>query len=354
MRYRILASLGLALLAAPVVADGQQPPPDTTRAGVIRAQAGGEVALTANRGLTRAQVRQLQESLRAAGCNPGTPDGIFGPRTRQALACVRRQRGIESTNANDVLRALDLSFTLTDSVAVAGDVAMTGERGQPRYSDPTFVRDTGVMRINTDTMPAGMMESSAVFVPSVTRSRGLYLRETSLERRSTEVLVPRDTTGAAARDSAERMRRDSAAVTRRVTPPPARRDTTPAIRGDTVPARRELTPSARREAVPAMRRDTSARVRADTLPPTRADTARPMRTDTTRLLRVDTTRTPLPDSTLRRMRDEILFSLPPRADSARDTLRRDSTRTRADSVRPRPDSTRTPPDTTRRRPPPPR
>ena len=322
MRYRILASLGLALVTAPALAEAQQTGqrgqqrPDSTRAGVVRAEASGEVALEANRGLSRDQVRQLQESLRAAGCNPGTPDGVFGPRTRQALACVRRQRGIESTNANEVLRALNLGFTVNDSVAVAGDVAAGGVRPEPRYSDPTFVRDTGLMTINADTMPAGLLESSAVFVPSITRSRGLYLRETSLDRRSTDVMVPRDTTGAA--------RRDSAAAVRRPPVPAVRRDTTPAIVRDTMPS---------------MRRDTTPVTRRDSTVTTRTDSMRLLRPNAAR----DSARAPLADSTLRRMRDEILFSLPPRVD----TLRADSTRTR-------PDSTRTPSDTTRRRIPPPR
>ena len=328
MRYRILASLGLALVSAPALADAQQTgqrgqqPPDSTRAGQVRSEARGDVALEANRGLSRTQVRQLQESLRSAGCNPGTPDGVFGPRTRQALACVRRQRGIESTNANDVLRALNLGFTLNDSVAVAGEMAMSGERRTPVYSDPTFVRDTGVITIDADTMPAGLLESNAVFVPSVTRSRGLYLRETSLDRRSTDVLVPRDTTGAAGRDSAAAVRRPPV--------PAVRRDTTPTVRRDTLPA-------ARRDSTPAVRRDTAATTRADSTRLLRADSLARDRA------RRDSARTALPDTTLRRMRDEILFSLPPRAD----TLRADSTRTR-------PDSTRVPPDTTRRRIPPPR
>ena len=365
MRYRILASLGLALVAAPALADAQQPPPDTTRSGVVRAEARGEVMLDANRGLTRAQVRQLQESLQRAGCNPGTPDGVFGPRTRQALACVRRQRGIESANTNDVLRSLDLGFTLSDSVAGAGEVVASAEGGAPNYGDPTFVRDTGVMMINTDTMPAGLLENSSVFVPSVTRSRGLYLRETSLDRRSRDVLVPVDSTRRPPPppSAATPTRRDSAAVMRADTVPAARRDSTPVIRRDSIPAlRRDTTPAVRRDSVPATRRDSTPTpaVRRDTVPTTRldstvrqadsllrrADSLLTTPRDTT-MRRADTTRTTLPDSTIRRMRDELLLTLPPRPDSARDT-------TRPDTTRARPDSTKTPPDTTRRRIPPPR
>lgn len=323
MRHRILASLGLALFAAPAAADAQQTPPDTTRSGVVRAEARGEVMLDANRGLTRAQVRQLQEALQRAGCNPGTPDGVLGPRTRQALACARRQRGIESANTNDVLRALDLGFTLSDSVAAGEVVAAAG--GTPNYGDPTFVRDSGLIRINADTMPAGLLEGSSVFVPSVTRSRGLYLRETSLDRRSTDVLVPVDST-------------------RRPPPPPpptadtpTRRDSTPVIRRDSVPAVRRDSAVTRMERT--VERADSLLRRVDTARTTRADTLRP-RVDTT-VRRADTTRTALPDSTIRRMRDELLLTLPPRADT-----------TRPDSTRARPDTTRTPPDTTRRRIPP--
>lgn len=308
MKYTLLASLGLALVAAPAIAEAQQ---DTTR---VRAEAGGEVERgVANRGLTQAQVRQLQQALRDAGCNPGAVDGQLGPATRQAMACARRQRGIEAGNANDLLRALNLGFTLDDSVSMeqTRNVAAAGEGTTPRYSDPTFVHDPGVMHISTDTMPAGLLENSDVFVRS---SGSPYLREVLMERRTTPRVVPP---------------RDSAPAARMQPAMPTMRDS-----------------MMRTDSMPRMRMDSISRMQMDSVQRMQLDRMQ-VPGDSLRLMRSDSIRTAVPDSTLRRMRDEILLELPPTIRTTRDsTQRADTTR------RTPPDTTRTPPDTTRRPPPP--
>lgn len=329
MRIPLLASLGLALALTPAAGDAQQPPdttrrqrPDTTRAGVVTQEAAGEVSLAANRGLTADQVRQLQDSLRAIGCDPGRADGALGPQTRQALACARRTRGVTSMNLNDILRSLGLDFTARDSMAV-GMAAQTGVAqpgaGGYAYGDPTFVRDTGVMRLNLDTMPANALGPGGVFVSTGTIARtggGVWLRETSQQRRDPSAQGAPDT------------------AVYRLVPRPA---------ADTLP--RPVRDTLRRMPPPPLRTDTARTLRTDTVPLLRPDTVR-MRTDTTQRLRPDTANRPVADSTIRRMRDELLLTLPPGA-------RRDSTQP-PDTTRRAPPDTTTPPDTTRRRPPPPR
>ncbi len=358
MRLPLLASLGLVLALAPAAGEAQrtgqrgpQPPPDTlrtprqqdtTRAGVVRQEAAGEVSrAVANRGLTQEQVRELQNSLRAMGCDPGAADGTIGPQTRQALACARRQRGVETANLNDIFRSLGLAFTARDSLGVSGAVATgaagTGAQGGYAYGDPTFVRDTGVMRINLDTMPANTLGPEGVFVSTGTVARfggGVWLREVSQERRT---------------DSTTRAVRDTA-VYRPLRPPPSADTTAMPVRDPMPPARADSTPMVRSDSTTTLRREVvPTPARADTIrTPLRADTTQLLRPDTAPMLRADTTRGPVADSTLRRMRDELLLTPPPgaRRQTPPDTTQPDTTR------RTPPDTTRIPPDTTRRRPPP--
>ena len=48
-------------------------------------------------GLTREQRRRIQESLAAAGFDPGPPDGVFSPHTRMAIGRWQRERSYEMT-----------------------------------------------------------------------------------------------------------------------------------------------------------------------------------------------------------------------------------------------------------------
>src|SRR5581483_7950778 len=70
-----------------------------------------------NAGLSTEQVKQLQQALNDAGCHAGPVDGLMGPQTRQGIACLREQRSITGDNLNDVLQALNLGFTASDTTA---------------------------------------------------------------------------------------------------------------------------------------------------------------------------------------------------------------------------------------------
>lgn len=79
-----------------------------------RQSSGGSVSLSrGNMGLTGDQVRQLQQALESDGCTPGPIDGVIGARTRRAMACARRKLGVNSSDPNALLRALNLPFTVT-------------------------------------------------------------------------------------------------------------------------------------------------------------------------------------------------------------------------------------------------
>ncbi|HEY2376496.1 MAG TPA: hypothetical protein VGH98_11030 [Gemmatimonadaceae bacterium] len=133
-----LALVALAMLPSLVAAqtDSSRMRVDTTRARHERTSAGAiGRATTHNHGLTADQTKQLQTALSQANCNPGTADGIWGPRTQRAMNCARQKNNITGNNPNDVFRSLNLSFTTTDSLG-----SRAGGRGMNRVRGDTSMR----------------------------------------------------------------------------------------------------------------------------------------------------------------------------------------------------------------------
>ncbi|MCY4137691.1 MAG: peptidoglycan-binding domain-containing protein [Rhodobacteraceae bacterium] len=104
----------------------------------------------ASMGLDRAQRRGIQFRLRALGFNPDSPDGLFGPRTRQAIGRWQSSRGepatgyldantprtlLETGTAADIMsEVLSTAESITDTFrcvlalsAIAGVQAETGD-----------------------------------------------------------------------------------------------------------------------------------------------------------------------------------------------------------------------------------
>lgn len=77
----------------PTVVPGAKPMPDLAQPAPAPDPAAG--------GLTRTEVRKLQEHLRALGFATGTPDGVAGPRTRAAIAAYQRAQGLAATGVVD-------------------------------------------------------------------------------------------------------------------------------------------------------------------------------------------------------------------------------------------------------------
>ena len=61
--------------------------------------------------LSRDEIRHLQMVLNQKGFNVGKPDGVLGPRTRNALISFQRQQGLEASGKIDqpTIAALGLS-----------------------------------------------------------------------------------------------------------------------------------------------------------------------------------------------------------------------------------------------------
>ena len=73
-------------------------PPHVPAFGVAAQDAS---AVEAGLGLDRATRRLIQQGLRNEGFDPGAPDGLFGPRTREAISRWQQARGVPATGYLD-------------------------------------------------------------------------------------------------------------------------------------------------------------------------------------------------------------------------------------------------------------
>jgi len=60
--------------------------------------------------LTKDQLKQLQTALNNDGCSTGTPDGVMGAKTTQAVACSMKKHNIQNNDYSALYQALNLSF----------------------------------------------------------------------------------------------------------------------------------------------------------------------------------------------------------------------------------------------------
>lgn len=122
--FRKLTALACTLALVPALALAQQTTPnsDTTHQDTSKitqdtsyGKLGTPSQTAHNPGLTMSQVKQLQQAINASGCDAGTADGMWSTKTEQGVQCVRQQKNIQGTDINDVLKALNLNFTVKGS-----------------------------------------------------------------------------------------------------------------------------------------------------------------------------------------------------------------------------------------------
>ena len=163
-------AIALIALAVPCMLSAQQDTArmrgrnDTSRAparteNVSRGSIGRSMG-RANMGLTSDQVQQLQTALKQDDCDPGPVDGILGPRTRRAMACARRKNNVNGSNTNDLLRSLNLDFTVQDSTGMGG-MMRSGRRSGYRMKGTgndttTMLNDTLRTRTSRHSRAGGM------------------------------------------------------------------------------------------------------------------------------------------------------------------------------------------------------
>jgi len=117
----------------------------------------GHAMLGRNMGLSADQVEELQKAVNDAGCHAGPVDGLIGPQTREGIACVREQKGIQGDQLNDVLSALGLSFTAPSDARVP-----RSRNENVKSSDSTMYRTdtTTPSTYQTDTSTTPTMDTT--------------------------------------------------------------------------------------------------------------------------------------------------------------------------------------------------
>jgi hypothetical protein len=122
---------------------------------------------SANMGLSTDQVKELQQAINNAGCHAGPVDGMIGHETREGIACVRQEKGIQGDHMNDVLSALGLGFTASPNARVhmprkermhRGDSTMN--RGDTTTSPSSFKSDTTTGSYQSDTTTTPTMDTT--------------------------------------------------------------------------------------------------------------------------------------------------------------------------------------------------
>lgn len=152
MKWTLTAIAALAVI--PSIAMAQNT--DTTMRDTVQTSSEGrlgEPMNVQNHGLTTKQVKELQRAIKKNGCTVGSVSGTFDSQTTEGVECIRQKKNIQSDNLNDVLRALDLSFTASDSLLSPSGAP--GATGQPTTTDTTTMdttttqRDTSTIRSDT-------------------------------------------------------------------------------------------------------------------------------------------------------------------------------------------------------------
>jgi hypothetical protein len=121
----------------------------------------------ANMGLSTDQVKELQQAINDAGCHAGPVDGVIGHETREGIACVRQEKGIQGDRMNDVLSALGLGFTASPDARVhtprkgrmhRGD--STTNRGDTTTTPSSYQSDTTAGSYQADTTTTPTMDTT--------------------------------------------------------------------------------------------------------------------------------------------------------------------------------------------------
>jgi peptidoglycan hydrolase-like protein with peptidoglycan-binding domain len=100
---------------------------------------GTQAANDADLNLTSDEIRQMQIVLRERGFDVGEPDGVFGPRTREALVLFQRRNGLQATGRIDVRTTTALGVHSSQQGNQGTGTQQSGQTGgrQPSGSQPS-------------------------------------------------------------------------------------------------------------------------------------------------------------------------------------------------------------------------
>ena len=116
-------------------------------------------------GLDRAERREIQEGLQAAGFDPGGADGMFGPRTRAAIRSWQSLRGVRATGYLDgaTVAALRPSIPVQPTFRQREPVAAVSSARAPAASAPSSAAQQ-------QASPPASSETELVFWQSIVNS----------------------------------------------------------------------------------------------------------------------------------------------------------------------------------------
>jgi peptidoglycan hydrolase-like protein with peptidoglycan-binding domain len=161
-RMTLAAALAAALPAIAAAQSGGSMQADSTGrhdTGMHRGMKQGMHGMMGgSMGLSSDQVMQLQQGLTAAGCDAGTADGKIGPRTHRAMQCAAQKNNVSSGNVNELFRAMNLSFTASDSMPMSHGSTRGGMKARGmKNGDMNHggMRDSSSMSGHTGTMGSG-------------------------------------------------------------------------------------------------------------------------------------------------------------------------------------------------------
>jgi peptidoglycan hydrolase-like protein with peptidoglycan-binding domain len=131
----------------------------TERSGTVTSERSGTM------NLSRDEIRQVQLMLNQKGFNIGEPDGVMGPRTKEALMAFQRREGFQASGQIDqqTMAALGMSGTMGRQGGQA-QPSTTGERGPAGMNEPNAnqrnLNEPGVNQQGTATgQPTGQNRS---------------------------------------------------------------------------------------------------------------------------------------------------------------------------------------------------
>jgi peptidoglycan hydrolase-like protein with peptidoglycan-binding domain len=131
----------------PPMSGGQSTP---GQAGVSRGEGKG----TQSGQWSKDKVKAIQEALKSKGFDPGTADGVVGPKTNQALRDFQKSNNLQATGRIDDKTASALGVEAGSMGSSSGKESASGSRGMSGRSSSSSEEKTGSQAGTTSNPPS--------------------------------------------------------------------------------------------------------------------------------------------------------------------------------------------------------
>ncbi|HEY9517020.1 MAG TPA: hypothetical protein VIQ74_15180 [Gemmatimonadaceae bacterium] len=207
MTWKIATTIGALALIPSLACAQQQSSSDTTMRGDttmrdtsrITTTEEGQVDLsTPNLGMTTEQVKELQKAINDNGCDAGPVTGTVDDQTQQGIECIRHAKNIDSKDINDVVKALDLDFTVEGNAPPQTQSGVTDTKtGESTLGeDVKHARPTGIKGVVGDSAQSDTSDTTTQKSDSTTwrTDSGAIQSDTSTMQQYDTTTVQQDTT----------------------------------------------------------------------------------------------------------------------------------------------------------------